>query len=262
MVKAKLFDKSGKEKGTVELPNNFNSAVRTDVLLKVFESQKLIDSQSYGMMYGAGAWYSASGISKKRRNVWKNTYGKGISRTPRKIMSRSGSSFNWIGATAPNTRGGRSAHGPTSDKNLFRKINKKELKLAFNSALSSSVNPKFIESKYGVKGETGLVFDNKILETKTKEFVETMQKVFGSNFEKIFKVKTVRAGVGKSRGRKYKSNAGLLFVIANEEKMSRSGITVVKVKDLKVSDLTPNGIPGRFICYTENAIKQIGERFK
>ena len=89
-----------------------------------------------------------------------------------------------------------------------------------------------------------------------------MKKVFGDAFEKIFKKKKIRAGIGKMRGRKYKSNAGMLFVIGANEAMKRKGITVVKVPELKISDLSPNGEPGRFTCYTENAIKEIGERFK
>ena len=64
------------------------------------------------------------------------------------------------------------------------------------------------------------------------------------------------------RGRKYRSNAGLLFVIGNDEKMKRSGIEVVSVKDIAIKDLSPNGEPGRITCYTEQAIKDIEVRFK
>jgi ribosomal protein L4 len=64
------------------------------------------------------------------------------------------------------------------------------------------------------------------------------------------------------RGRKYKTNAGLLFVVANDEKMKRKGIEIVNVEDLTIKDLSPNGEPGRLVCYTEKAIKEIGERFK
>jgi superfamily II DNA helicase RecQ len=80
---------------------------------------------------------------------------------------------------------------------------------------------------------------------------------FGEAFEKLLKHKRVRAGSGKSRGRKYKSNAGLLFVIASDEKMNRAGIEVVKAKELTISDLSPNGEPGRFAIYTEKALKEI-----
>ena len=96
---------------------------------------------------------------------------------------------------------------------------------------------------------------------KAKEFFDVMKKVFGDN-SRILKVKVVRAGKGKMRGRKYKSNAGMLFVISDDEKMKRKGIDVVGVDELKISDLAPNGEPGRISCYTEKAIKEIGEKWK
>ena len=170
-MKAKLFDKAGKEKGTVDLPKNFAVRIREDILSKVFETQKGVYAQAYGAMEGAGAQYSASGISKKKRHDWKATYGKGISRVPRKIMSRHGSSFNWIGATISSTRGGRRPHAPRSGKNLFKKINKKELLLAFNSALAGTMDAKSLEKKYGKKVESGIVIDAGVLELKTKDFM-------------------------------------------------------------------------------------------
>lgn len=259
-MKVKLFDKTGKEKGSVDLPRNFSVKIREDILAKVFEAQRGIYAQAYGAKEGAGAQYSASGISIKARHKWKGTYGKGISRVPRKIMSRHGSSFNWVGATTANARGGRKPHAPRSAKNPFLKINKKELLIAFNSALAGTISVKLLEKKYGKKIESGFVFDDKTLDLKTKDFVLVMKKVFGD--VEFLKKKSVRAGIGKMRGRKYKSSAGLLFVIGNDEKMKRKGVEVVSVKDLTIKDLSPNGEPGRLVCYSENAIKDIEERFK
>ncbi|MFH1451597.1 MAG: 50S ribosomal protein L4 [archaeon] len=260
-MKTKLFDKTGKGKD-IELPKNFSSVIRSDILAKVFETQKLIYAQPFSSKEGAGAQYSASGISKKKRHDWKGTYGKGISRIPRKIMSRHGASFNWVGATVASTRGGRRPHAPKSDKNPFKKINKKELLIAFNSGFSGTVDSASLEKKFGRKINSGFVFSSDVLSLKTKEFLELMKKVFGDSYSGILKKKTIRAGIGKMRGRKYKSNAGLLFVVGSEEVMKRKGIEVVKVSDLRVSDLSPNGEPGRLACYSENAIKEISERFR
>ena len=261
-MKAKVYDMKGKEKKTLDLPRCFSITPRDDVLLKVFEIQKLSQMQPYGIKPGAGAQYSASGILRHKRHEWKTTYGKGISRVPRKIMSRNGASFNWVGATVSSARGGRNPHAPKAEKNLFKKINKKELNIAFLSALSGTFNEKSLEKKYGSKMPLSFVFEESLLETKTKEFFEILKKLYGEAFDKVLKKKSVRAGKGKLRGRKYKSNAGLLFVIATEEKMSRKGISVVRVNELKLSDLAPNGISGRLVCYSENAIKELGERFQ
>jgi large subunit ribosomal protein L4e len=261
-MKTKLIDKTGKEKGTIDLPKCFSKRIRSDILAKVFEAQKGAYSNSYGAKKGAGAQYSASGILKHKRHDWKSTYGKGISRIPRKIMSRHGASFNWIGATVSNTRGGRRPHAPRAEKNLFKKINKKELISAFESAFAGTINNAFLEKKYECKINSGFVFTEDILIMKTKEFVKILNSLFGECAQKVFKKKSIRAGIGKMRGRKYKSNAGLLFVIGNNEKMKRTGVDVVNVGDLRISDLSPNGEPGRITVYTENAIKEIEERFK
>jgi large subunit ribosomal protein L4e len=259
-MKAKLYDNKGREKSSVDLPKNFNSKIREDILAKVFETQKFIYAQSYGAKEGAGAQYSASGISKKKRHDWKATYGKGISRIPRKVMSRHGASFNWIGATVSSTRGGRRPHAPRSAKNSFKKINKKELSIAFNSALAGTFDQKSIENKYNKKIESGIIFDESILKAKSKDFFAALKSILGDSFEKAIKKKTVRAGIGKLRGRKYKSNAGAIFIIASSEEMKRKGLDVVKVNELKISDLSPNGEPGRIAFYTQNAIKEIGEK--
>jgi large subunit ribosomal protein L4e len=259
-MKTKLYDVKGKVKGDVNLPKAFAGRIRADVLLKVFEAQKGVLMAAYGAKEGAGAQYSASGISIKARHKWKGTYGKGISRIPRKIMSRHGASFNWVGATTANARGGRKPHAPRALKNLFKKINKKEQELALRSGLIGSLDAKAMEKKFGRKVSVGGVFTADILSAKTKDFVAAMRVVFGD--ENFMKKRSIRAGLGKMRGRKYKTNAGLLFVVGNDEEMRRSGVDVVRVEDLKVSDLAPNGVAGRMVCYSENAIKDLEVQFK
>ncbi len=261
-MKAKILNKQGKETETIELPKNFEARVRPDILAKVFEAQKLAYTQSYGAKPGAGAQYSASGILRHARHVWKTTYGKGISRVPRKIMSRNGASFNWVGATVSSARGGRQPHAPRAEKNRFKKINKKELLIALNSAFVGTIDNKLLLAKYGKEYSSGFIFNEEVLSLGTKEFLVLMKAVFDEAYSKILKNKSVRAGRGKTRGRKYKSNAGLLFVIASDEEMKRSGIDTVKVNELRIANLSPNGEPGRLTCYTEKAIKEIGERFK
>jgi len=260
-MKAKLYDKDGKVKGDVSLPKCFSSRIRADILLKVFETQKGSFAQAYGAKEGAGAQYSASGISKKKRHDWKATYGKGISRVPRKIMSRSGASFNWIGATVSNTRGGRRPHAPRAGKNLFKKVNKKELLIAFKSALVGTFDALSLKNKFGRDMNVGGVFSSDVLDIKTKAFLIAMKEVFGESFDSVVKKKSIRAGIGKMRGRKYKSNAGMMFVVGNEEVMKRKGIEVVHAGELCVKDLAPNGVAGRLVCYTEKAVEEIGGRF-
>jgi large subunit ribosomal protein L4e len=258
-MKAIILDSSCRETKQVELPQNFSMPVRNDVILKVFEAQKR--KQPMGNYDEAGKRHSASSIQRRKRHSWKSSYGRGASRTPRKIMSRDGSSFNLVGAEVANTRGGRRAHPPKAYENLFRKINKKELRLAMNSAFSATLNKEVLNKKYEDKIEKNLpiVFSDEVLKLKTAKFIEMLEKAFGFS---VLQERRQRAGKGKARGRRYKISAGLLFVIADDEKMSRKGIDVVKVSELKLRDLAPNGQAGRFAAYTEKSIKQIGEKFK
>ncbi|MFH1325393.1 MAG: 50S ribosomal protein L4, partial [archaeon] len=190
-------------------------------------------------------------------------YGRGISRIPRKIFSRKGSQFNWEGATIPSTRGGRRAHPPKPISMLNTKsINKKELKLAFESALSATADKKFVEKKYSriekLEKNVPFVVESKIASLKTKGLMKNLKNILGEKlFDIAIKEKVVRAGKGKLRGRKYKSNAGMLLVIGEKEKLKTGLFDVVNAKNLGVYDLANGGV-GRLTVYTEEAIKFLG----
>ncbi len=265
-MKSKILDINGKEKGSVELPKFFSEFVREDIVAKVLEATKM--KQPYGPSPVAGKQNSASGNIQHTRNVWKTMQGKGISRVPRKIMSRRGSQFNWIGAEIPNARGGRRAHPPKVISMInTRKINKREMEAALKSALSATANEKMVSAKYetlnGKKiSELPIIVESKILSLKTKELISSLKKILGENlFEVTLKKKKVRSGKGKARGRKYKRTAGILLVMGNNEKTKTGIIDVKNVKGLNVTDLAEGGV-GRLTIYTEEAIKNLGERIK
>jgi len=265
MTKTKILTIDGKSKGEIELPKCFSVEIRQDVIAKVLEAQKIW--QPYAPSPVAGKQASASGKLNHRRGVWKSHYKKGISRIPRKIITRKGSQFNWIGATIPSTRGGRRAHPPKVLSFLSRlKMNKKEKMLALKSALSATADKKSVEKRYKtiekLDRELPLVVESKITSIKTKDLISNMKKILGEKlFDLGLKKKSPRAGKGKLRGRKYKSNAGLLFVVGKKEKLKTGAFEVVNVDKLGVTDLA-KGSPGRLTVYTEGAIKELGEMFK
>ncbi|GAF84069.1 unnamed protein product, partial [marine sediment metagenome] len=187
---------------------------------------------------------------------------------PRKIMTRRGSQFNWVGAEIPSVRGGRRAHPPKILSMInTKKINKKELKIALISAISATADKKKVIKRYEkLEGKTinnlPLVVESKIASLKIKELISSLKKIFGGQlFGLVLKKKSVRSGKGKLRGRKYKNNAGLLLVTGNNEKLKTNAFDVVKVKSLGVTDLA-NGDVGRLTLYTEQAIKNLGEKLK
>ena len=178
-------------------------------------------------------------------------------------MSRKGTQFNWVGAEVPQARGGMRAHPPKviSMKNTL-KINKKEMKIALCSALSSTANIKNVIKRYSklkkedIK-ELPIIVESKIISLKTKEIENSLRNILGKNiFELIQKKKNIRSGKGKLRGRKYKQNAGLLIIIGKDEKLKTKNFEVVNAENLSVTNLAKGGL-GRLVLYTENAIKQL-----
>jgi large subunit ribosomal protein L4e len=265
-MKTNILNIEGKKKGQIDLPKCFSQTIRENLIQKIIEAKKT--NQPYGPSPVAGNQYSASGKLKHHRKVWKSQYGRGMSRIPRKQMSRRGSQFNWVGATVPNTRGGRRAH-PPKVVSMFElaRVNKKELRLALMSAISASADAKIVSKRYERLRKEKLenvpyVVDSKFTSLKIKEILIGLKKIFGEKaFDVAIPQKTVRKGLGKLRGRKYKKNAGFLFILGNDEKLKTTIFEVARVKTLGVNDLANGGV-GRLAIYTEKAIKDLEARFK
>ncbi len=261
-MKAKVYDLTGKEKTSIDLGKCFSVELREDVIAKILEAKK--QHQSYGASPVAGMQSSAAGKIVHRRGVWKSQYKRGISRIPRKIMSRRGSQFNWVGAFVPQAIGGRKAHPPKAIKNWEKTINKKEMKLATCSALSATVNPKEIAKRYSRLEEKDikvpLVIESKD-NIKVKELLSVIKQILGDKvYEVALRTRKVRAGIGKLRGRKYKSTAGLLLVIGKQEKIKTKAFEVKNTNELSIVDLAKGG-PGRLTVYTEKAIQELNEKY-
>ncbi len=270
-MKAKIINTEGKKTGEIELPKIFSEKIREDIVAKVLEAKKT--KQAYGPSPVAGRQHSAAGKIVHRRHVWRSGYGRGMSRVPRKIFSQKGSSFNWAGAEVPSVRGGRRAHPP---KSLFmintKKINKKEIQIALASAFSATASKEHLISKYkNLKEllkekeipELPIVVESKLASIKsTKELESGLKKILGKNlFEILSKKKKTRSGKGKFRGRRHKTNAGLLIVTGSNEKIKTKNFEIKKISNLNIDNLAKGGL-GRLVIYTENAIKELEEKLK
>lgn len=259
-MKATLYDINGHKKSEITLPKAFDQKVREDIVKKYFENEKVV--QPYAHDPRAGKKHSASGTISHKRHDWKGHYGRGISRIPRKTMWRRGTQFFWIGAEISSTRGGRRAHGPKGI-GKEKKINKKEVKIAFNSALASTGSKDHIVKRYERLEKLDLkvpvVIESKLDKIKTKDLIALLKNIFGNIFESglIMKSKSVRPGKGKARNRKYKSNAGVLFVKSSGEEIKMTGIDMKNSEDISISDLYPLG---RITVYTEKALEELGDK--
>ena len=262
-MKAKIMRINGQESESISLPKIFSAKIRQDIVERVLEVKKR--KQPYGPSVVAGKQHAAKGKIVHRRHVWRSGYGRGNSRVPRKIFSQRGSNFNWEAAEVPQARGGMRAHPPkpTSMINIS-KINKKENKIAFESAVSATANKNKVEKKYKrideMKKDVPLIVESKFVSLKSKELTESLKKILGEDlFGIALKKKSVRSGKGKLRGRKYKTTAGLLFVTGKKEKLKTKIFDTVDVEKLGVGDLAKGGL-GRLTLWSENAIKNLGEK--
>ncbi len=264
-MKAKILDINGKEKATIELPKFFSEKIREDLILKAVEIKK--SQQPFSPSPVSGKQHSASGILKHHRKVWKSQYGRKMSRVPRKIFSVKGSQFNWEGAEVSNTRGGRTAHPPKITSRINTgKLNKKELKKATTSALSATAEGKWVAKKYSNLKDKKitalpLIVESKLVSQKAKALRASIKSILGEDlFGVAEKKRSIRHGVGKMRGRKYKSNAGLLVVIGDKEKLRTNIFEIQKASNVGVLELAQGG-PGRLTLYTEAAIKELASKF-
>ncbi len=262
-MKLKIKDLENKDKGFVELPEEFLEEVRPDIIKRAVLSIQSSKRQPYGSFEEAGKRPSAK--LKRRRRDYKTSYGYGISRVPRKILMRRGTRFTWVGAFAPGTVSGRRAHPPKPEKSLVQKINKKERKKAIRSALSANLNKELIAENYRIPEDYPFVLDSKYESLKkTSEVKKAFEKLgFKEELERI-KEKKIRAGKGKLRGRKYKKKKGPLIVVSKECSLEKSAknlnLEVVSVEKLNVELLAPGANYGRPTLFTEAAVKKMVDK--
>lgn len=260
MAEAKVLDLENKEKGKIELPEQFEEDIRPDLIKRAVLAIMSHNRQRYGASEEAGKRASVK-ISKRRRN-YRGCYGYGISRTPRKIFSRRGMRMNWKGAFAPGTVGGRRAHPPKAEKIWWQSINRKERKMAIRSAISATLKKEWVIKRgHKIGGTYPIIIDSAIEDiNKTKTAKDVLIK-FGLNEElERCEKKKVRAGKGKMRGRKYKRRKGPLFVVSKDCKLIKSatnipGVDVCEVKSINAEILAPGAVPGRLTLWSKGAVE-------
>ncbi len=258
-MKLDVLDSSKNKVGEIKMPNQFNEEYRPDLIQRAVLSIQSHKRQTYAAGPESGKRASAK-LSRRRRD-YRGSYGIGISRVPRKIMTRRGTRMNWVGAFAPGTVGGRRAHPPKLEKIWWKKINEKERVKAIRSAIAATIL-KDIVSKRGhiLPDSYPFVLDGNFESLdKARTVIDALKKLgFGKELERV-QEKSVRAGKGKSRGRKYKRKTGPLIVVSKIDSVSKAasnipGIDVIYVRNLNAELLAPGAKPGRLTLWTVAAI--------
>ena len=199
--------------------------------------------------------------------------GRGVSRIMRKTGQRTG-------AQNPHTRGGRRAHGPKVAKDWSQKLNSKQKTLASNSAIAATINPEMVSSRghnFDENVRFPIIIDSYTesregstekfdveslpLQNSTRKVVAMMEGLgLGDDLNRAKSGRTIRAGKGTMRGRKYRTPKSILLVVANRDGLHKAarnvpGVDVVAAKALCAEDLAPGGDLGRLTVWTKSAIK-------
>ncbi|NQV09504.1 50S ribosomal protein L4 [Candidatus Woesearchaeota archaeon] len=261
-MKTTVFNISRVELKKKDLPSQFNEEIRPDIIKRAVVSVLNSRRQKYGASPGAGK--RASAELSRRRHKYRGSYGFGISRVPRKILSRRGTRMSWVGAFAPGTVGGRRAHPPKAGKIWKKDVNKKERRMAIRSAMSACVIKDIIKARgHIIPDDFPFLVEEKFENIeKTAEVKKILEKLgFKEELERVSN-KKVRAGRGKSRGRKYKKIRGVLIVVSKDCGLLKGarnieGAEIVVVDKLNAETLAPGTNVGRLVIFTEPAVDRI-----
>ena len=250
MVKVNVYSKNGSASGEVELPAVFATEFRPDVIRKVVNAAQANRRQPYGAYKLAG-----HGPHKSVRS------GQGIARIPRETQ---GSQATFV----PPAVGGRRAHPPKVEKDWSEKANKKERALARASALAAAANEEAVRTR-GHKFKEGLtlpvvVADDVEAIEKTSELQDALVAIgVGDDLVRARDGKHQRPGIGKLRGRRYKTPRSVLFVVSGLEApvltaaRNLTGVDVATPEMLSTELVAPGGDPGRLVVFTKSALNAL-----
>ena len=250
MTKVNIYGINGSEKEKIALPDLFNTPYRPDIIHKSFQILHSNKRQPYGVDPLAGKRHATASVGK----------GRGMSRVPRLTQGRRAD-------LAPCVVGGRRAHPPTSERIWKEKINKKEKMLAKQSALASTKDKGLVIQRGHMFDETRslpiIVDDEFDSLQKTKDVLKALDKLgVSDDVLRAQEGKHIRAGRGKSRGRKYKTPKSVL-IISSKDTLHRAssniiGVDVVHPSQINIEHLAPGGISGRLTIITKSALQFLG----
>lgn len=254
-MKVNVYSIEGEVTDNIELPAIFNEEFRPDLIKRAVISAQTARVQPWGNDPMAG----------KRTTAKSWGSGRGAAMVPR---IKNGSKAAFI----PMAVGGRKAHPVRAEKNHHEKINTKERRFAIRSAVAATSVKDLVEERgHRIENvpEFPLVVEDELSAVKTaKETREIFQNL--GIYDDVIRAKEgkkIRAGRGKTRGRKYKKVKGPLVVVDNDQGIglgarNHAGVDVVSADNLNAELLAPGTHPGRLTIFTKAAVEKLGDLFQ
>jgi large subunit ribosomal protein L4e len=193
--------------------------------------------------------------------------GTGRSRIPR-VKGERYSRGGLAGGVASVVKG-RLAHPPRSEKVIHLGANRKEKRLATDSAIAYTANLDAVKARGHRVEKLDLplvVADDIETVEKTSELMSFLEKVdLKAELERVEGGVKRNTGKSRLRGRVYRTGVGPLIVVTNDRGVGRAargipGVKVTRVEGLNVLDLAPGGVPGRLTLWTESAMTSLEGR--
>jgi large subunit ribosomal protein L4e len=249
-----ILDLEGKPtEKEVEIPDVFSRPLRPDIILRAFWIVRSHGIQAYGRDPQAGEKTSAE-------SGWPPT-GRGISRIPRVKGERSRRAGQ--AAAVASVVGGRLPHPPKAEKVIYNKINRKEKRLALETAIAFTGDANAVAWRGHRVGtlEFPLVVSDDIESiSKTAELHSFFEKAgLSDELKRLYRGVKRRSGKPRMRGRAYKEPIGPLIVVTNDRGISRAaeaipGAKAVTIDSLSILQLAPAGVAGRLTFWTESSL--------
>jgi len=258
-MKAQVFSISGSKTDEVELPTIFSTPLRTDLLHKAYVNLESHAFQSQGRYPNAGMDVVAESNSPPT--------GHHQARVAR--LRGGGGGRQGQGGGVAMVRGGRQAHPPTTEKVVYKILNKKENRLALCSAIAATSSADLIKSRGHkidkLESFPIVVSDEIELISKAKD----LEKFFDAlnlrqDIDRLRSRLKRRSGKPLLRGRKTKIGKSILLVVKDSKNLSKAcgaflGVDVKSVSSLSVLDLVPGSQPIRLTVFSKSAIEEIGK---
>eukprot|EP00322_Chrysochromulina_rotalis_P014843 CAMPEP_0115845738 /NCGR_PEP_ID=MMETSP0287-20121206/9509_1 /TAXON_ID=412157 /ORGANISM="Chrysochromulina rotalis, Strain UIO044" /LENGTH=408 /DNA_ID=CAMNT_0003299525 /DNA_START=10 /DNA_END=1237 /DNA_ORIENTATION=+ len=245
--------------GSAPLPGVFTAPIRPDVVHFVHSQMSCNKRQPYCVNKYAGKTPSASS--------WGT--GRAVSRIPR--VQGGGTHRSGQGAFGNMCRGGRMFAPTKTWRKWHRKVNVTQKRYAVASAVAASGVPALVMARghrIDATPEGPLVVGSAVESlSKTSAAVALLKKLGAyADVEKTLASKTMRAGKGKMRNRRFVQRRGPLIVYANDGGLTRAfrnipGVELADVNSLNLLQLAPGGHVGRFCIWTEAAFQALDSVF-
>ena len=261
MMKTQVVGMNGKASSEVDLPQVFSTQLRPDLVKRVFWLVGSHRFQPKGRDPMAGERTTAETHSPPT--------GTGRSRIPR-VKGERYSKGGMAGGVASVVKG-RLPHPPRSEKVIHFAVNRRERRLATDSAIAYTADLEAVKARGHRVKKLSLPFvvaDDIETVEKTSELVSFLEKAqLKPELQRMDERVKRNSGKRRLRGRVYRSAVGPLIVVTNDRGIGKAaggipGVGVTRVESISVLDLAPGGVPGRLTLWTESSLSALDARAK